>query len=148
MNSTGATFQILQFTVLLCIAKTTWSAAKLQVIQLILQEERATHPQLKAEEIEVWKENKLPVIDVRIDNFSTIKLLRSNKFIRYVEPMSYEPENFDEAMHAQLENIFGAGCGNYSSETNLQEGDDYTNILPGAKQSWKLIRALVPARII
>ena len=74
-----------------------WAAAKTQVIQLILPAGKKYAPQLKAEDVEVWKENKLPVIDVNIDNFSTLKLLRNSKLIRYAEPMSYEPENFDEA---------------------------------------------------
>src|SRR5438045_6474502 len=62
-----------------------WTSVKMQVIQLIMQEERAIRPHLKSEDVEVWKENKLPVIDVRIDNLSTIKLLRRNKLVRYVE---------------------------------------------------------------
>ncbi|MEO8710749.1 MAG: S8/S53 family peptidase, partial [Parafilimonas sp.] len=124
-----------------------WTGAKMKVIQLILQEEMAIHPKLKAEDIEVWKENKLPVIDVRIDNINTLKLLRHSKFIRYVEPMGYEPENFDAALHAQIENslIGGSGCGGYTGNTNLQEGDDYTNILPGAKQSWNYTYHNIPA---
>jgi hypothetical protein len=32
-----------------------WTAVKAQVIQLILQEERAVRPALKAEDVEVWK---------------------------------------------------------------------------------------------
>src|SRR5205085_6145667 len=107
-----------------------WTTAKMQVIQLILQEERMIHPQLKPEGVEVWKENKLPVIDVRIDNYNTIQLLRRNKLIRYVEPMGYEPENYDVAMHDQLTTALGAGCGNYSGVGNLQVGDDYITILP------------------
>ncbi len=121
-----------------------WSATKMQVIQLILQQERAVHPQLKAEDIEVWKENKLPVIDVKIDNINTIKLLRNSKLIRYVEPMGYEPEDFDKALYNQMSTALGAGCGGYDGETNLQEGDDYKNIAPGAKQSWNYMYHNIP----
>lgn len=121
-----------------------WTAVKMQVIQLRLQEERAIHPQLKPEDVEVWKENKLPVIDVRLDNFNTIKLLRNSKLIRYVEPMGYEPENFDAAIHEQLTTALGAGCGDYSGVTNLQAGDDYMNIAPGAKQSWNYTYHNIP----
>lgn len=122
-----------------------WSSVKTQVIQLILQEEKALRPKLKAEDVEVWKENKLPVIDVRIDNFNTIKLLRNNPLIRYVEPMSYEPEDYDAALHEQLEKSLsgGSGCGDYVGE-NLQEGDDYVSILPGAKQSWNYTYHNIP----
>ena len=123
----------------------SWTAAKAQVIQMILQQERIAHPDLKAEDVEVWKENKLPVIDVRIDNFSTIKLLRNSKFIRYAEPMSYEPENFDAAWNDQVTAALGPGCGDYSGVTNLQEGDDYTTIAPGAKQSWNYLYHNIPA---
>jgi subtilisin family serine protease len=121
-----------------------WAASKMTVIKLILQQERAIDPQLKAEDIEVWKENKLPVIDVRIDNFNTIKLLRNSKLIRYVEPMGYEPEDFDETMRAQLTANLGAGCGGYTGETNLQAGSDYTTILPNAKQSWNYLYHNIP----
>jgi hypothetical protein len=68
--------------------------AKMQVLQLIIQEEKFVRPQLKLEDVEVWKENKLPVIDVRIDNINTLRSLRQSKLIRYVEPMGYEPERF------------------------------------------------------
>ncbi|MEP6683907.1 MAG: S8/S53 family peptidase [Parafilimonas sp.] len=124
-----------------------WTSAKAQVIQLILEAERTVHPNLKAEDVEVWKENKLPVIDVKIDNINTIKLLRHNKLIRYVEPMSYEPENYDAVLHDQLEQSLtsGIGCGGYVGNPNLKEGTDYTNILPNAKQSWNYLYHNIPA---
>lgn len=121
-----------------------WTSAKMQVIQLILQEEKAIHPKLRAEDIEVWKENKLPVIDVRVDNFNTIKLLRNSKLVRYVEPMGYEPENFDEGLRNQIELNLGIGCGGYVGNPDLQEGDDYINILPNAKQSWNYVYHNIP----
>ncbi|MEP6467272.1 MAG: hypothetical protein ABJB05_13265, partial [Parafilimonas sp.] len=123
-----------------------WAAAKMQVIELILQSEGNMHPQLTASNVEVWKENKLPVIDVRIDNINTIKLLRHSKLVRYAEPMSYEPENFDKTLHDQLEQSLtsGIGCGGYVGDPNLQEGDDYTTILPNAKQSWNYLYHNIP----
>ncbi|MBV9961944.1 MAG: S8 family serine peptidase, partial [Parafilimonas sp.] len=121
-----------------------WTATKMHVIQMILQEERKVHPQLRAENVEVWKENKLPVIDVRIDNISTIKLLRNSKLIRYVEPMGYEPEDYDNEMYNELAADLGAGCGGYVGDPNLVEGDDYTTILPGAKQSWDYLYHNIP----
>ncbi len=121
-----------------------WTDAKAQVIQLILQEEKAMHPQLKASDIEVWKENKLPVIDVKIDNPNTIKVLRSSGLIRYVEPMGYEPEDYDQEMYNQLEADLGAGCGGYVGNTNLKVGTDYTNITPNAKQSWNYTYHNIP----
>ena len=122
-----------------------WSAVKAQVILMILQQERLLHPGLKAEDIEVWKEYKLPVIDVRIDNFSTFKMLRNSKLIRYAEPIGYEPGNYDADLDAQVRASLGAGCGGYTGVTNLQEGDDYTTIAPGAKQSWIYSYHNIPA---
>lgn len=121
-----------------------WTAAKMQVIQIILQEERKLRPDLRADNVEVWKENKLPVIDVRIDNFSSLKLLRKSKLVRYVEPMGYEPEDFDNEMYNKLALDLGSGCGGYDGDNNLQEGDDYTNIAPGAKQSWNYLYHNIP----
>lgn len=126
-----------------------WAAAKMQVIQMILQEERAVHPNLKPENVELWKENKLPVIDVRIDNINTMKLLLHSNLVRYAEPMSYEPGNYDAAINESLEKSLsggsgGSGCGDYSGVNNLQQGDDYVNILPGAKQSWNYTYHNIP----
>jgi subtilisin family serine protease len=118
-----------------------WLSAKMQVMQLILQEEKSIHPQLKLENLEVWKENKLPVIDVQVENISTLKLLRRSDLIRYVEPMGYEPEKFDGT---ETEASGGSGCGGYTGYTDLQEGDDYTTILPGTKQSWNYIYHGIP----
>ena len=115
-----------------------WSSAKMQVIQMILQEEQVLHPSLKAGNIEIWKENKLPVMNVRIDNINTLRLLRSSNLVRYAEPMGYEPEDFDAALREQLQQAVdaGSGCGGYTGNANLHAGDDYIGIAPGAKQSW------------
>lgn len=126
------------------IRDSKWADAKTKLIQLILQEERLVRPQLKAEEVEVWKENKLPVMDIRIDNLNTLKLLRNSKLVRYVEPMSYEPGSYDAVLKGQLEADLGAGCGGYGGSTNLQLGDDYVNIAPGAKQSWNYTYHNIP----
>lgn len=121
-----------------------WTAAKMQVIQMILQEEKKVRPQLKAEDVEVWKEYKLPVIDVRIDNMNTIQLLRKSNLIRYVEPMSYEPENYDNALRNQMLMDLSSGCGGYDGDPNLQEGVDYKTINPGAKRSWNYASHKIP----
>jgi subtilisin family serine protease len=117
---------------------TKWSSAKTQVIQLILQEEKVLRPSLSAGDVEVWKENKLPILNVRIDNINTLRLLRDSKLIRYVEPMGYEPEDFDAALREQLQQSIdaGVGCGGYTGNPNLVNGVDYIGIAPGAKQSW------------
>ena len=57
----------------------------------------------------------------------------------------YKPENFDEALNAQMTLDLGSGCGGYTAVNNLQEGDDYTTIAPGAKQSWNYTYHNIPA---
>ncbi len=121
-----------------------WAATKVQVMQLILQEEKAIHPQMKLENVEVWKENKLPVIDVQIESLNTIKLLRQSKLIRYVEPMGYEPGKY-ELTAKTSSGINGSGCGGYDGNSSLKEGLDYTTIIPGTKQSWDYTYHGIPA---
>ena len=119
-----------------------WTSAKMQVLELIIQEEKLLRPQLKLEIVEVWKEHKLPVIDVRIDNINTLTLLRQSKLIRYVEPMGYEPERFDG--QTQRTTATGPGCGSYSGDPNLVEGNDFKTVLPDAKQSWNYPSHTIP----
>ena len=122
-----------------------WAATKVQVMQLILQEEKMLRPKMKLGDVEVWKENKLPVIDVKIENLATIKLLRKSNLIRYVEPMGYEPEKYDNTEKETASALGGSGCGGYTGNSGLQEGKDYTTILPGTKQSWDYSYHGIPA---
>ena len=112
-----------------------WKTAKQQVLEMIFSEEKISNPKLKIEELEVWKENKLPVIDVKIESLRTIQLLRKSKLIRYAEPMGYDPLTYEQ--NGISEGIFGeSGCGSYAGDTNLIAGTDYSVIAPNAKMSW------------
>lgn len=127
------------------IHDTKWTATKLQVMQLIWQQEKTNHPQLKLEDVEVWKESKLPVIDVKIEDFATIKLLRENNLIRYVEPMGYELSKFEPSDEYARTTAFGFGCGGYVGDTSLKAGLDYTTITPGTKRSWNYTHHGIPS---
>jgi subtilisin family serine protease len=127
------------------IRDSKWAAAKMLVMKLILQEEKAIHPQMKLADVEVWKENKLPVIDAKIESLNTIKLLRKSKLIRYVEPMGYEPEKYDNTEKEAISALGGSGCGGYVGDNTLVAGIDYTTILPGTKQSWNYTYHGIPA---
>lgn len=89
----------------------------------------------------MWKEYKLPVIGVKIENPATLKLLRQNNLVRYVEPVGYEPQKFDEQQAGRVASSGsnGSGCGGYVGNTTLKAGLDYTSILPATKQSWNYI---------
>ncbi len=115
------------------ISSKKWLTVKQQVLQIIFNEEKKQRHNLKIENLEVWKEKVLPVMDVTIENINTIKLLRQSKLIRYAEPMGYDPEKFENNDKVL---IGGSGCGGYVGDNNLIEGSDYTVVAPSAKVSW------------
>lgn len=115
-----------------------WSAAKQQVMQLIYKSERKFNPAIRIDNMEVWKEKVLPVIDIKITSIETLKLLRKSGLVRYAEPMGYDPiKAFDnEAALASGGIGGGSGCGGYNGNTSLVAGSDYTVVSPNAKVSW------------
>ncbi len=118
-----------------------WKAAKQEVLQLILKAEDKTRQNLTITNLEVWEEKVLPVMDVVVENFETIKLLRASNLIRYAEPMGYEPK----AEIEQASVLSSSGCGNNVAELGLLAGVDYTTISPHTKQSWNYAYHGIPA---
>ena len=90
-----------------------WKAARQQVLTIILNEESKTRSNLSIDALEEWKENVLPVIDVRVENLSTIKALRASNLVRYAEPMGYEPKSNQAAQSVES----GSGCGSNVANT-------------------------------
>lgn len=119
-----------------------WLAAKNEVLQMIYTNEKSIRPSLQFKDLEVWKEKKLPVTDVVIENIQTIKALRTSGLIRYVEPMGYSVEDYTQTPDNNVS--FGSGCGGYNGATNLIEGKDYTTIFPGCKRSWNYTNHGIP----
>ncbi len=115
---------------LIDINSAEWKAAKAQVMQLVLQEEKKTRPDLKLEQLEEWQENVLPVMDIRVENFATVKKLRALNMVRYAEPMGYTMQPVGNG------SLSSSGCGSNTAEPGLVAGVDYTTISPAAKQSW------------
>ena len=114
------------------IKSNNWKAARQQVLSIILKEESKTRSDLTIDDLEEWPENVLPVMDVRVENLSTIKLLRASNLVRYAEPMGYEPQSHQAAQAVEG----SSGCGNNVANTSLVAGVDYLNIAPNCKQSW------------
>jgi len=113
----------------------SWKDAKKQVLELIYAYEKEKNPSLKTEDIEIWKDKKLPVINIKIENLETLKALRSLPLVRYVEPMGYDPIAEENVINES--SIFdGSGCGGYDGDNSLVNGSDYTVISPNAKASW------------
>lgn len=92
-----------------------WKDARQKVMDIILRSERKLKPGLTAEQIEVWKEYKLPVIDVEIHNIETVKLLLNSRLVRYAEPMGYDPIAEMDMAGKETGTIGfdGSGCGGY-----------------------------------
>ncbi len=108
----------------------SWLAAKHEVLNIILTEEKRSGKDITLDKIIQWEENVLPVIDIRVENFSTIQKLRASKLVRYAEPMGYEPKQVADKPASS------SGCGSNVAEPGLAAGIDYTTILPASKQSW------------
>jgi subtilisin family serine protease len=110
-----------------------WKQAKEQLLNLVLQMERQMDASVTPEKMLAFPEEILPVADLYIRNLNTIKMLRNSNLVRYVEPMGYEPAGAEEAVTRELSS---SGCGGYTEDFGLMAGNDYSNIAPGAKQSW------------
>lgn len=114
------------------IASPRWQAAKNEVMRMILAAEGKTRKDISLDNLEEWEEKVLPVIDVRVENFETVQLLRASNLVRYAEPMGYEPKQ--ERPNAS--SLSSSGCGGNVGDAGLVAGADYTTITPNTKQSW------------
>jgi subtilisin family serine protease len=119
------------------INKPEWINAKNEVLQMILGEELKCNKDAKLSDMIQWEENVLPVIDIKVENLSTIQKLRASKLIRYAEPMGYEPKEIVNRPASS------SGCGSNVAEP-LVENVDYTTIVPGTKQSWNYTYHKIP----
>jgi len=123
-----------------------WKEARQQIINLILQSEQQLNKKLTITDIMPWEEKVLPVIDVIVKNPATINLLRNSKFVRYAEPLGYEPEEASIAFQRENmpENAGSSGCGSNTATLGLTQNVDYVNLLPSSKQSWNYIYHNIP----
>jgi len=111
-----------------------WLAARQQVLQLILDEERKADPTLTLEKLLVFGENELPVLTVQVHQLSTVQRLRQSGLVRYAEPMGYEP--YHPVANKAASSLTSSGCGNNTATAGLVAGDDYTVLSNGSKSSW------------
>ncbi|SHJ49569.1 Serine protease, subtilisin family [Hymenobacter daecheongensis DSM 21074] len=113
---------------------TDWQAARQQVLQIILEEERKANPKLTLNGLLVFEENVLPVLDVQVHELSTVQRLRRSGLVRYAEPMGYEP--YHAVANKGAAALSSSGCGNNTATAGLVAGDDYTILNNGSKSSW------------
>ena len=103
---------------------TSWRQARQAVIEVL-----STDPSLIRE---VWVEEQLPVILVRLESEAQLQRLRRSPYVRYVEPVSY-----DRNLNQKDQMIESAsGCGSNTPDYGIINGSHYTTIAPNAKQSW------------
>ncbi len=110
-----------------------WKTAKQKILELVLVNEKTSRPDLTIDQLEEWPEEVLPVIDVKVENFATVKRLRASGLVRYAEPMGYEPFRLNEGGRGSLSS---SGCDSNTPEGGLLSGTDYTTISPNTKASW------------
>lgn len=120
-----------------------WLDAKQQILQLVLEEERKSRPNLKIVDLEVWPEKYLPVIYVSAQCLSTIETLRASKLVRYVEPIGYCDSTPVRAAKNQgnslksVDWLFNFGCnGAPAYAGQLLQDTDYSLVSPLSKASW------------
>lgn len=121
------------------IQSVEWKQARARVLQLIIDEESKTGKAVTEAEIVPWQENVLPVIDVYVEDFSTIQKLRASKLVRYAEPMGYEPKDVSAKVNSD------SGCDGNDGQTDLVAGSDYQVISPASKQSWNYAYHNIPS---
>ncbi|TWF41713.1 subtilase family protein [Chitinophaga polysaccharea] len=126
---------------------TSWKEAKQQVINLIVENEKKGNPALTEKEVVLLSRNKLPSINVKVSRMATLKSLRSSKLVRYAEPIGYGAYMAGKVSDGKVgveSTLLNFGCGSNNAEPGLVAGADYTNITPGAKQSWNYAYHNIP----
>ncbi|SFD45648.1 Serine protease, subtilisin family [Chitinophaga sp. CF118] len=109
-----------------------WKEARADILALVRKNEQSDVTQI------VFKEGSLPMINVKVSQFATLKALRASPLVRYAEPIGYGAY-MDDTKKSDLEaasSILSSGCGYNVPKTDLVTNIDYTPILPGAKASW------------
>jgi subtilisin family serine protease len=109
-----------------------WMAAKDKVLSLIYEEESTVRSLNSRNDLIVWEENFLPVVDVKVTSFKTLQKLRMSEYVRYAEPMGfdYSPVVADGKINSD------SGCDSNFPDYQLYLYSHYTSVLPNAKASW------------
>ena len=93
--------------------------------------------QKKTSDFLIDEDEKLNIIDVKIEDLATVEDLLAQGGIRYMEPSGYR-----YLLHEGGTAESDAGCG-YESQT--LNSADYTTVAPGAKVSWTFYEHNIPS---
>ena len=116
------------------------SAAQMQTEILNLIKRYETD---QTEDLVVYEDTFLNLIDVRITKQETLEALRKNRFVRYVEPADYRYftyENQGNPGDNQVQS--SSGCGYSSSTLSIA---DFTTVTPNARVPWAFYKHNIPA---
>lgn len=119
------------------ISTGAWAAVRNEIVDMVYASEKAFKPSLQRSEIMAYEDNTLPVVYLLVHQLATVEMLRKLPTVRYADPMGYHPENtglFEEA--DAIIPMSSSGCGSNVAESGLSAPADFTNITPGALQSW------------
>ncbi|MBC9929144.1 S8 family serine peptidase [Chitinophaga qingshengii] len=124
-----------------------WTAARQNVLNLILENEKVTGAAVKS--LITYEASKLPVFYVKASHLATVKALRASGLVRYAEPSSYAKYMYDaespkgRSGASTESDLFTFGC-DANLPKSLVAGVDYINITPAAKQSWNYALQSIP----
>jgi len=105
-------------------------AAKKDLLSLVTRLEQAEDKRTsKDEKILIYDDEFLTIMDLKVEKLATIKALRADNRIRYMEPAGY-PYLLGSTGKSSLSD---SGCG-FGGETLASQ--DYITIAPGARMPW------------
>ena len=97
----------------------------------------------QTEDLLIYEDSFLNLIDVRITKQETLEALRRNRNVRYVEPADYRYFTYESIGNPSDNQIqSSSGCG-YSSSTLSTA--DYTTVTPNARVPWAFYKHNIPA---
>lgn len=97
----------------------------------------------QSEDLVVYEDAFLNLIDVRITKQETLEALRKNRNVRYLEPADYRYFTYENQQTEGGNQIMSSsGCG-YSSSTLSTA--DYTTVSPNARVPWAFYKHNIPA---
>ncbi|MEM7549319.1 MAG: S8 family serine peptidase [Bacteroidota bacterium] len=116
------------------ITSTDWVQARSEIIGVTVSIlERVKGVSTEIEDLKVDANDVLPYFDMEVTDFQVFKELLEMPGVRYIEPISYEP-NFVR-ININRKELSDSGCGSNDADNGIPSSD-YTLISPNAKMSW------------
>jgi serine protease len=108
---------------------------KNQILNLVIENEKKTNLKSRGRELLLYDDPILNYIDVKISNIATIKELRKNYDIRYIEPAGYNYFAYASKFKSS------SGC---TTTPDAVNSADYRTITPNCLVSWTFDRHNIP----